>query len=654
MTLKPDLRYLQLLSQKFPNIASASTEIINLQAILNLPKGTEHFVADLHGEDEAFLHILKNASGNIKRKVNELYGSQMTLAEKRAFCALIYYPEEKLRLIKQSVSDINSWYRVTIPRMVAVCREISVKYTRSKVHKALPADFRYIIEELLHETGDHKSKATYIQSIVDSIISTGRADDFIIAIAMVIQRLTIDQLHILGDIFDRGSGAHIILDTIRHYHHWDIQWGNHDILWMGARASNLACICNVIRLSLRYANLVTLEEGYGISMMPLATFAIETYKDDPCTEFIPKVMGKQQLDERMMRITAQMHKAISVMQFKAEAQLIHRHPEWQMDNRCMLERIDYERGVVDIDGVEYSLTSCSFPTVNPADPSAFSPEEAELLDKIARMFAVGYKFGKHIRAILSHGSMYKVCNGNLLYHAAIPLNDDGSMRSVEVRDGKCYAGRELLDVIDHIVHRAFHPDAADADRQFSADYFLYLWCGPQSPLFCKSKMATFERYFIADKQTHVEQKGNYFRLRDTRSVIEGILDAFQVHGKHRHVINGHVPVHVANGENPIKADGLLMVIDGGFSLAYHKETGIAGYTLVYHSRGFELVQHEAFSSTEEAIINGTDIKSSHQIVEMAGHRILVEDTDIGHELKRQIADLKQLLYAYRHDWIKEK
>lgn len=653
-SLKRDKRYLELLAQSFPTIAAASTEIINLQAILNLPKGTEHFLADIHGEHEAFLHVIKNASGNIKRKVRELFGEVMTREEQRDLCTLIYYPEEKLVLVKQRESNMHQWYHKTIQRLVTICREVSGKYTRSKVRKALPEDFSYIIQELLNEnTGSH-SKAAYVKVIIESIISTGMADDFIAAISGVIQRLSIDELHILGDIYDRGPGAHIIMDTVRHYHSWDIQWGNHDILWMGAAAGNEACICNVIRLSLRYANMMTLEDGYGISLWPLATFAMETYKDDPCTEFIPKIVGKKPADEKTMRITAQMHKAISVLQFKAEAAIIKRHPEWKMDDRMVLERINYDKGTVNIEGKEYPLRSNYFPTIDPSDPSAMTEEEKTVLKKIRHSFMIGYKLHKHMKALLAHGSMYLVCNDNLLFHAAIPLNEDGTFKEVHIINDSVYKGRELLDAIDGIVRLAYEPEASKEERDFARDYFMYLWCGPSSPLFCKSKMATFERYFIDDKETHREVKGNYFLLRDNLEVVDSILDEFNVKGEHRHIINGHVPVHVADGEDPVKAGGRLMVIDGGFSQPYHKETGIAGYTLVHHSRGFELVQHEPFKSTKEAIINGTDIKSTTQIVEMSAHRMLVADTDRGRELKQQVSDLKELLYAFRHGWIKER
>lgn len=650
-----DMRYLQLLAQSFPTVAEASTEIINLQAILNLPKGTEHFLADIHGEYEAFLHVLKNASGNIKRKVNELFGNTLRETEKRELCTLIYYPEQKLEQVKLNETDIDDWYHITLHQLVAVCRDVSSKYTRSKVRKSLPSDFSYIIQELLHEHTEDHDKTAYVNVIVDTIISTGRADDFIIAIANVIQQLAIDQLHILGDIYDRGPGAHIILDKMRHYHSWDMQWGNHDVLWMGAAAGNDACICNVIRLSLRYANLSTLEDGYGINLVPLATFAMDTYKDDPCAEFQPLTSGgSAMMDEKTRKLTAQMHKAIAVMQFKLEAQTITHHPEWKMGARRLFDHVDYEKGTIELDGNTYPMTSCLFPTIDHANTSALSAEETELMRKLHHSFSVCEKLHKHIGAMLQHGCMYSICNNNLLFHASCPLNADGSLKEVEIYPGKKYSGKELMHNIGMQIRTAFQQDSLPEERQYAVDYFLYLWCGPDSPLFDKSKMATFERYFIADKETHKEEKGYYFKLRDDEAVIDNILDAFDVREPNRHIINGHVPVRTTKGENPIKANGKLMVIDGGFSKAYHNETGIAGYTLVYHSRGFQLVQHEPFTSAEDAIKRGTDIKSTTQIVEMSNRRMLVADTDIGVELRKQNADLEELLYAYRHGFIKER
>ena len=657
-----DKHYLQLLSQSFPTIADAAKEIINLEAIMNLPKGTEHFLADLHGESEAFQHVLKNASGNIKRKVNELFGNTIRESEKKELCTLIYYPEEKLELIKAQETDLDDWYRITIHQLVRVCRDVSSKYTRSKVRKSLPEDFSYIIEELLHERTDDIDKAAYVAVIVNTIISTGRADDFICAICNVIQRLAIDQLHILGDIYDRGPGAHKIMDTLRQYHSWDIQWGNHDILWMGASAGNDACICNVLRLCLRYANLSTIEE-YGINLVPLATFALEVYGDDPCEEFIPRLLPGNEMDEKTRQLTAKMHKAIAVLQFKTEAQIFKRRPEWQMENRCLFEHVDYEKGLCELDGKTYEMVSCHFPTIDPQEPNKLTDEETLLMQKLHHSFRISEKLHKHIRTILSHGCMYAIHNSNLLFHASIPLNDDGSLKELEIYPGKKYSGKDLMHNIGMLIRAAFQTNSASGElatapeeypREYARDYFLYLWCGKDSPLFDKSKMATFERYFLKDAETYKEEKGNYFKLRLDEVVCDRILDAFEVKGENRHIINGHVPVHASKGENPIKAGGRLMVIDGGFSVAYHNETGIAGYTLVYHSRGFQLVQHEPFTSARDAIVRETDIKSTIQIVEMSAHRMLVADTDKGEELRAQVRDLKELLYAYRHGIITEK
>lgn len=653
--IKSDMRYLQLLSRSFPTIAEASAEVINLQSIMYLPKGTEHFLADLHGEYEAFQHVLKNASGNIKRKVNEIFGNTLREIEKRELCTLIYYPEQKLEIVKSKEEDINDWYHITIHQLVSVCRDVSSKYTRSKVRKSLPEDFSYIIQELLHERTDDANKAAYVNVIIETIISTGRADDFIIAICNVIQRLSIDQLHILGDIYDRGPGAHLILDMMKRYDRWDITWGNHDILWMGACAGNKACICNVIRLSLRYTNLGTLEDGYGINLVPLATFAMETYGDDPCVEFQPSLSGgASNIDEKTIRLTALMHKAISIIQFKEEAKIYERHPEWGMNDREILKFIDFEKGSIHLNDNDYPLLSSHFPTVNPDNPNALTPEEEALMDKLSHSFLVSEKLHKHVKMLLQHGCMYSIFNNNLLFHASVPINEDGSLKEVEIYPGRKYAGKDLMHFIGMMIRSAFQNDTEEKERKYAIDYFLYLWCGKESPLFDKSKMATFERYFLKEKETHTEEKGNYFKYRDDAHIVDCILDSFGITGENRHIINGHVPVHVMSGENPIKADGKLMVIDGGFSQAYHKETGIAGYTLVYHSRGFELVQHEPFTSTADAIQRGTDIKSTIQIVEMSNRRMLVADTDKGDELQKQIEDLKELLYAYRHGFIKEQ
>ena len=650
--LGADMRLLELLSQTFPNSSSASTEIINLEAIMNLPKGTEHFVADIHGEHEAFLHILRNASGNIKRKVKELFGESLSDKEIRELCTLIYYPEKKLEMIKEKADeDLSQYYAVSLYRLIQVCQSVSSKYTRSKVRKVLPRQFAYIIEELLHESPIDDDKEAYFQRIIETIIQTGQAQNFITVICNVIQKLSIDQLHILGDIFDRGPGAHIIMDYLLTRENFDIQWGNHDALWMGAAAGCDPCIATVLRLSLRFGNMTTLEEGYGINLLPLATFAIEYYSEDPCKEFIPHT--EKPLDEKSTRLIAQMHKAISIIQFKLEAQMRRQYPEWGMNGPGTLENIDYNRSVYILDGKEYELKDRIFPTVNPSDPYKLTPEEEDVVNKLHHSFRISEKLQKHIRCLLSHGCMYGIFNGNLLFHASIPLNEDGSLKEVML-NGKKYKGKELLHHIGMYIRTAFQNDVSKTERQKARDYFWYLWCGPDSPLFDKNRMTTFERYFLADNSLYHEEKGNYYKLRENPEICDSILDAFDVKGSNRHIINGHVPVHASQGENPIKADGRLMVIDGGFAKAYHKTTGIAGYTLVYHSRGFLLIQHEPFTSTREAIMNETDIKSSTQIEVMTGKRVRVRDTDKGVILKRQVKELRELLYAYQHGIIKEK
>ncbi len=650
--IKNDLRYLELLSQSFPTIAAASTEIINLEAILNLPKGTEHFLADLHGEYEAFNHVLRNASGAIKRKVNEIFGNTLREAEKKELCTLIYYPEQKLIRVKETEEDMNDWYVITLNQLVSVCQNVSSKYTRSKVRKALPEEFSYIIQELLHESSTTQNKQAYINVIISTIIDTDRADDFIIALCNLIQRLTIDSLHILGDIFDRGPGPHIIMDTLCNYHNFDIQWGNHDILWMGAAAGNRCSIANVLRLAMRYGNLPALEDGYGINLLPLATFAMETYADDPCTQFYPKEYDDQYSD-KTLRMIAQMHKAISIIQFKLETEIIRRRPEFEMEDRLLLHHIDFDKKVLRLGDKEYEMRDCVMPTVNPDDPYRLTKEEEDVVNKLHDSFTRSEKLRKHMKCLFRYGCMYNVCNSNLLFHASMPLNEDGSLKEVCIGDKK-YKGKELLNKVGQLIRTAYFADNDNDEKDFAMDYVWYLWCGKDSPAFDKSKMATFERYFLTDKSMHKEIKGFYYSKRDDEAVCDMILDEFNVTGEHRHIINGHVPVKAVQGEKPIKANGKLMVIDGGFSKAYQPETGIAGYTLVYHSRGFQLVQHEPFTSTQRAIEEGKDIKSTTQIVELSTKRVMVKDTDKGEELKIQIEDLKKLLFAYRTGILKEK
>lgn len=652
--IQEDIRYLELLSHDFPSLAAASTEIINLEAILNLPKGTEHFLADLHGEYEAFQHVLRNASGAIKRKVNEIFGNNLREMEKKELCTLIYYPEQKLQLVKEVEKDLVDWYVITLNQLVKVCQNVSSKYTRSKVRKALPEEFSYIIQELLHESTMDPNKQAYINVIIRTIIDTRRADDFIIALCNLIQRLTIDSLHILGDIFDRGPGPHIIMDTLCDYHNFDIQWGNHDILWMGAASGNDCCIANVLRLAMRYGNLSALEDGYGINLLPLATFAMEAYANDPCQYFAPKIAPESSTyNDKTLRLIAQMHKAITIIQFKLEAAAILRHPEFDMNNRLLLHHIDFKRKVFQLDGKDYEMRDCLFSTVDPENPYQLTEEEEEIVLKLHNSFTGSEKLRKHMKCIFRYGCMYNVCNSNLLFHASMPMNADGTLKEVEILGSK-YKGEALLKRVGQLIRTAYFAEDDHPEKAFAKDFIWYLWCGKDSPAFDKSKMATFERYFLTDKETHKEVKGYYYTLRDREDICDMILDEFGVEGEHRHIINGHVPVKAVKGEKPIKANGKLMVIDGGFSKAYQPETGIAGYTLVYHSRGFQLVQHEPFTSTQKAIEEGLDIKSTTQIVELSSKRMMVKDTDKGRELMIQIEDLKKLLVAYQNGIIKEK
>lgn len=652
--VKEDLRYLRLLARDFPTVSSVTTEIINLEAILHLPKPTEHFLADIHGEHEAFQHVLRNASGNIKRKVKELFGDSISNEERKELCTLIYYPEEKLKRVKLSGVDMSNYYTVSLHRLIIVCRDVSSKYTRSKVRKSLPEEYAYIIEELMHEANDIVNKQAYFNAIINTIIGTGRADHFITALCYLIQRLAIDRLHILGDIFDRGPGAHNIMDALCEYHHLDITWGNHDVLWMGAAAGNTCCIASVLRLSLRDANTTTLEDGYAINMVPLATFAMEQYADDPCEIYQPRVDEERtNFTDKDVRLIAQMHKAVSVIEFKLSGQIAMAHPEWSMMDRCLMEFIDKERGVINIDGTDYEMKDKLWPTLDPKNPYALTPEESDVIERLRHSFMRSERLQNHVNCLLMRGGMYAIYNSNLMFHAAVPINEDGSMREV-VFDGEKVKGKQLMKKVERMARSAFDNDLTAAEREKAADFFWYLWCGPESPLFGKAKMATFERYLLSDKEVQKEPKGWYYILRDNADVCDGILDEFGVKGTHRHIINGHVPVRVGHGETPIKANGRLMVIDGGFSKVYHNRTGIAGYTLVYHSRGFELVQHEPFTSTEEAVTNGTDIHGTTQIVEMTDNREMVQDTDIGRGILIKIADLERLLVAYRKGVIKER
>lgn len=620
---------------------------------MNLPKGTEHFVTDLHGENEAFEHVLRNASGVVKRKVEDIFGRDLRDSEKRELCTLIYYPEDKLKDVKKNESDIDEWYKVTLTRLVRVLEEASSKYTRSKVRKALPREYAYIIEELLHEMrGDNANKHNYIMAIIESIVSTRRAEHFIITICYVIQRLVIDKLHIIGDIYDRGPGAHLIMDRLCEYHDFDIQWGNHDVVWMGAAAGSEACLANVLRMCFRYANLTTLEDGYGVNLLPLATFAMQTYAGDPCSCFLPHSNAYETVEQNQVRLIAQMHKAISIIQFKLEHAVISRHKEWKMESRDLLHCIDLSNGTVKVGEKSYKLRDINFPTVDPKDPYALTAEEQEVMEKLMHSFQSSLSLKKHMDCLYTHGSLYLVRNNNLLYHGSVPMLEDGSFDSLDIL-GQEYSGKALFDKIDTIMRAAYYEDDKSDLKKYGQDLIWYLWCGPVSPPFDKHKMATFERYFIEDKEAHDEGKGYYYTLKNDKAICEKILAEFGVENiEHAHIINGHIPVKTLKGESPIKAGGKLLVIDGGFSKAYQTETGIAGYTLIYNSQSLKLVQHEPFESREQAVDIGIDVISETKVVEFAEHRQLVRDTDKGRELQSQIDDLYQLLAAYRSGQIR--
>lgn len=690
-----DERYLQLLSDKFPNSRSVVTELINLRAILSLPKGTEHFVSDLHGASMAFIHMIKNASGVVRKKVDEVYGDSLAEEEKRAICALIYYPDERLELIKRfyektpppalltrggsqerenggyidlftlnaqisKLPTLEDWYRRRLHQVVEVARAVTVKYSRSKVQRLLPKDYAYVISELLHESNlEQKDRQTYYNAVIDAIIETGCADRLIIAVSYLIHSLTIDKLHIVGDIFDRGSGAAKILDVLSTVRDYDIQWGNHDIEWMGAMAGNLALLATVLRVSIRYANIETLEEGYGINLLPLANFAMTVYGDDPCTIWQTKDFDNNPRLTRSAQLMAKMHKAVSIIQFKLEGQTVLRHPEWKMDHRALLDKIDYQNGTITIEGKTYPLLDTNLPTIDPDNPYALSTYEEDLMSQLWRSFRKSEKMQRHLKMLYEHGSLYLVRNGFLLYHAAIPLNADGSFAEADVC-GKRVRGKALMDRTDEIIRRAYYGEGKEKEE--ALDYLLYLWEGEFSPLYNKDKMTTFERYFIESKvesgksktDPHHEQKGAYFTLADDEEVCRNILKEFGLDPDTGRIINGHVPVRTIKGETPIRANGKRFVIDGGFSKPYQEKTGIAGYTLIYNSHGIQLVEHESFESREQAILSGSDIHSRTLLQDFSGHRIRIQDTDKGKELLEQIQSLEQLLHAYRTGYFRER
>lgn len=663
-------RYLRLLSEKFPNAQSVVTELINLRAILSLPKGTEHFVSDLHGESMAFIHMIKNASGVVRKKVDEVYSDTISEEEKRAICALIYYPDERMELIRRfyageevdglfkmnsqisNLPTLEEWYRTRLHQVVNIARAVTIKYSRSKVHRLLPKGYEYIIGELLHESNlEQHDRQTYYNAIIDAIIETGCAEDLIIVISYLIHSLTIDTLHIVGDIFDRGPGASKILDVLSTVRDYDIQWGNHDIEWMGAMAGNMALLATVLRVSIRYANIETLEEGYGINLLPLANFAMTIYGDDPCTLWQTKDFENNPRLTRSAQLMAKMHKAISIIQFKLEGKTVLRHPEWHMSHRALLDKIDYEKGAISIDGKVFSLLDTNLPTIDPENPYELSRYEQDLMNQLWRSFRKSEKMQRHLRMLYEHGSLYLVRNGFLLYHAAIPLNNDGSFTEADVC-GKKVSGKALMDRTDEVIRMAYYGEGKE--KQDALDYMLYLWEGESSPLYNKDKMTTFERYFLADKETWTEKKGAYFTLADDEKVCRNILTEFGLDPATGRIVNGHVPVRTIKGETPTRANGRRFVIDGGFSKPYQEKTGIAGYTLIYNSHGIQLVEHESFESREQAVISGSDIHSRTLLQDFSGKRIRIKDTDKGKELLEQIEYLEQLLHAYRTGAFRQK
>ncbi len=646
-----ELKYLKGLAKQYPTIAQASTEIINLQSILNLPKGTEHFLSDVHGEYEQFKHVLKNGSGSIRRKIDDEFGNTLSIRDKKSLATLIYYPHRKMERILKEETNLDDWYKITLHRLIQICKRVSSKYTRSKVRKALPKDFAYIIEELITEKEEISDKEAYYNEIINTIIRIDRAPEFIVALCTLIQRLVVDHLHIVGDIFDRGPGAAQIMDILMNYHSVDIQWGNHDVLWMGAAAGQLACIANVIRISAKYGNLDTIEDDYGINLIPLATLALHTYRDDPCSCF--KISYRtDQSDVRNMELDRLMHKAITVIQFKLEGQIIKARPEFGMESRLLLDKIDYETQTITIEGKQYKLDDCHFPTVDPKDPYALSPEEARVMDKLRTAFLRCDRLQQHIRFLLLKGSLYKVYNSNLLYHGCIPFDEKGNFKKVNIF-GQEYSGKALYDILEVYARRGYNAPEGSKERKDGQDMLWFIWSNENSPVYGKAKMATFERYFIQDEKLRKEQKNIYYQLIEKEEVLNRILEEFGLPTQGSHIINGHMPVQLLKGQKPVYCDGKLLIIDGGFAKAYQKETGIAGYTLVYNSYGLRLVAHEPFESTEAAIEKESDIHSETTIVEQVLRRRSVGDTDVGRDLKSQIADLEKLLQAYRDGTILE-
>ncbi len=651
--LENEIKYLKLLSKQYSNISKASAEIINLNAILNLPKGTEHFLSDIHGEYEPFVHVLKNASGVVKRKIEELFGNSIIESERKKLATLVYYPEQKLDLIEkqESYSQIQDFYRITIHRLIELLRYASNKYTRSKVRNFLPIDFRYVIEELLHPDSSSPHKEEYYKSIVDTIIETDRAKVFITEVSKAIQKLVIDRLHIVGDIYDRGPRPDIIMDTLMDYHNVDIQWGNHDILWMGAASGHKVCVANAIRISARYANLDIIEDIYGINVLPLATFALEVYKDDPCIEFKPKINDKD-ASKTETSLVAKMHKAISIIQFKLEAEIIKKRPEFEMNHRLLLDKVNYDDSTINIKGKIYKLKDNNFPTIDPKDPYKLTEREEIVIEKLTTSFENSDKLQKHVGFLFSKGSIYLKTNGNLLVHGCIPLTKDGDFMSMQI-DGRMYKGKALMDKMESYIRKGYFLENNHPQKEYGRDMMWYLWTGKCSSLFGKDDMTTYERYFINEKEAQEENKNPYYVLREEESILKKVFDEFELDFESGHIINGHVPVKSKNGESPVKAGGRVLAIDGGFSRAYQGKTGIAGYTLIYNSQVMQLVSHEPFASAEDSILYEKDILSTPIIVENRANRMFVRDTYDGIKILEEINDLKMLILAYKKGLIKE-
>ena len=640
-----DLAYLKLLSREYPNIRAAASDIINLQAICGLPKGTEYFFSDLHGEHEAFIYLLRSSSGIIREKIRETFGHIISEEDEVRLANLIYYPEKMINQIKQANEYTEDWQKTAVYRLVQICREVSSKYTRSKVRKKMPREFSGVIDELLYVDNTDDNKTEYYSELINTLIDVRVADSFIVVICSLIRSLTIDNLHILGDIFDRGPRPDIILEELMHFHDVDIQWGNHDISWMGAATGNRACICNVLRMALGYNGFDVLEDGYGINLRPLSMFAERVYRDDPCTCFLPQILDKNIYDAVDPKLAAKMHKAIAVLQYKEEGQIIKRHPEYGMEERILLSAIRYDRGTVTIDGKEYPMRDMNFPTVDPADPLRLTDEEEELLHTLELSFRHNARLHEHVRFLYSNGSMYKCCNSNLLYHGCIPMTENREFDGLMV-GGKMYRGKELMDFIDTQVKNAYFLPEDAPEKEACRDFMWYLWNGAKSPVFGKDKNRSFEHYFIEDPEVMRETMSPYYQLSEEEGTCDMILKEFGLPTKGSHIINGHMPVKIKSGETPIRAGGKLFIIDGGLSKAYQERTGIAGYTLIFNSHHLALAEHKPFDPERERT-------PKVYIVEKMQKRITVADTDEGKELAGRIEDLKELLKAYRSGLLKE-